>query len=195
MEEMNINKKRILQAGHELFDSRGYRSVTVKDLADKLGMSKKTIYQYFSSKEEIATEVVEESMLRLNQATDIAEYSSSDPLSVIKAIFNNLRDESMRFGPLFLNDIEKYLPELSYKYKVFKSEKREHIKNILKEAQDAGIVKDVPIALTTEILGVCLKAIVKSDEVYKNGYSREDVINLFLNIFCNGIADSEKSKY
>lgn len=28
MEEMNINKSRILQAGHKLFDSRGYRKVS-----------------------------------------------------------------------------------------------------------------------------------------------------------------------
>lgn len=89
---------------------------------------------------------------------------------------------------MIAEDIEKYLPELSYKYEMFKNEKREHIKNILKEAQDTGVVKDIlPIPLTTEILGLCLNAIIKSDEAYKHGYSREDVINLFLNIFVLGL--------
>jgi AcrR family transcriptional regulator len=179
---------RILQAAHQLFDARGYRSVTISDLADKLGMSKKTIYQYFSSKEEIATAVVEEVMSKLDQVINMPELPKDDPLFVIKKILTHVKDETMRFGPLFLMDIEKYLPELAHKYRQFRNGKKKAVQEILKDAQQMGLIRDIPIQLATEILSVCLKALVKSEFFSQHGYSISDVTDIYLDIFCNGIA-------
>lgn len=183
----NVYRMRILQAAHELFDNRGYRSVTIKDLADKLGMSKKTIYQYFYSKEEIATAVVEEAMQKMDQAFHISELPKADPLLAVKKMLLLAKDESMRLGPLFLMDIEKYLPDLAYRYKQFRNEKKNMIKQLLRNAQQMGLVRDIPIELSTEILSVSLKALVKSEFFSQYGYSISDVLDLFLDIFCKGI--------
>lgn len=186
----NINRMRILQTAHVMFNTRGYRSVTIKDLADKLGMSKKTIYQYFSSKEEIAIAVVEESMERINQVAKISELPNLDPIFVIKDILIHAKEESMRFGPLFLMDIEKYLPDLAHRYKQFRNEKKQILGQLLKSTQDMDMLKAIPIPLVTEILSVCLKALVKSDSFSQHKFSTADALDLFLDIFCNGIAAS-----
>lgn len=46
-------KERILERSHELFNKYGIRSVSMDDIAAGLGMSKKTLYQYFADKEEL----------------------------------------------------------------------------------------------------------------------------------------------
>ena len=45
-------KQRIQLAAHQLVMQYGIRSVSMDDIASNLGMSKKTIYQYFKDKDE-----------------------------------------------------------------------------------------------------------------------------------------------
>src|SRR5690349_21756091 len=44
------NRQRIVNAARARFFSHGFRSVTMDDLAEELGISKKTIYAYFPGK-------------------------------------------------------------------------------------------------------------------------------------------------
>src|SRR5215217_3856307 len=53
-------KERILVKAHELFNRYGIRSVSMDDIAAQLGMSKKTLYQYYVDKDELVNEVFEE---------------------------------------------------------------------------------------------------------------------------------------
>ena len=53
-------KERILEEAERLFWKYGVRSVTMEDIARKLGISKKTIYQHFSDKEQILYQVIED---------------------------------------------------------------------------------------------------------------------------------------
>ena len=52
-------KERISFKAHELFMQYGIRSVSMDDIANSIGMSKKTLYQYFSDKDELVDDVVD----------------------------------------------------------------------------------------------------------------------------------------
>ena len=52
-------KERIQEKAHELFMQYGIRSVSMDDIANNLGMSKKTLYQYFADKDELVDAVVD----------------------------------------------------------------------------------------------------------------------------------------
>ena len=54
-------KDKILDTATELFLTRGFKSVTMDDLAEEMGMSKKTIYSHFSNK----TALVEQCTMHL----------------------------------------------------------------------------------------------------------------------------------
>ena len=51
-------KERIQQKAHDLFMHYGVRSVTMDEIALQLGISKKTIYHFFSDKDELVDEVM-----------------------------------------------------------------------------------------------------------------------------------------
>ena len=53
-------KQRIQKAAHDLVMQYSIRSVSMDDIAANLGMSKKTIYQYFKDKDELVESVVDE---------------------------------------------------------------------------------------------------------------------------------------
>jgi AcrR family transcriptional regulator len=54
----NDASERILIHANEMFMQYGLKSVSMDDIASRLGMSKKTIYQYFADKEGLVKEVV-----------------------------------------------------------------------------------------------------------------------------------------
>ena len=53
-----IIRDRIIEAAAESFRTYGIRSVTMDSLATQLGMSKRTIYEVFSDKDELLMEVL-----------------------------------------------------------------------------------------------------------------------------------------
>lgn len=52
-------REEIIAAARELFQSKDYEKTTMRDVMEKLGIAKGTIYHYFSSKEELLEAVVE----------------------------------------------------------------------------------------------------------------------------------------
>src|SRR6185437_7363945 len=53
-------KKRILSKTADLFMRYGIRSITMDEIAANLGISKKTIYQFFTDKEALVYAVIEQ---------------------------------------------------------------------------------------------------------------------------------------
>jgi len=60
----------IIAAARELFDTQGYEKTTMRQVMDKLGVAKGTIYHYFRSKEELLEVVVNET---INEMEDVLE--------------------------------------------------------------------------------------------------------------------------
>lgn len=71
---MNLHDE-LLDVAFSLFNQYGYRKVTVDDIAQKRGISKRTLYQHFESKEEIVKQVVDR---RLHQLDDSIEIIAQD---------------------------------------------------------------------------------------------------------------------
>ena len=101
---------RILNKARELMFQTGVKHVTMDDLATQLGISKKTIYQYFKDKDALVSSVVEFELanhaLLCNQSTQAADNAVHEIfllMSVIQEMFN-------RMNPLALFEIEKYYP-------------------------------------------------------------------------------------
>lgn len=182
-------RTRILQKARALFESRGYRSVTVQDLAAGLGISKKTIYQYFASKEEIANAVVDETVGKVEHALKKAVEATPDPLLGMKEILLFVKDESVRFGPLFLMDMEKVLPDAAERYRQLRERGRRCVTELMQDAQKRGLVSgDIPVPMAVEVLSVCVKALTLSDK----RFPKEEALDLFLDIYRKGLAAAEK---
>ncbi len=56
------NQKQILKTAGEMFFRLGVRSVSIDDICHELGMSKKTFYVYFASKEELIDRMLQQNI-------------------------------------------------------------------------------------------------------------------------------------
>ncbi|ADZ09616.1 transcriptional regulator, TetR family [Methanobacterium lacus] len=52
-EYKELAKKKIIKASYTLFESKGYHSTSMDDIAAEVGVSKASLYSYFKSKEDI----------------------------------------------------------------------------------------------------------------------------------------------
>jgi len=78
-------RRRILAAAQEVFSQHGFRDAEVKQIAERAGVGKATIYKFFESKEALLLVVVEENLAHLRDLTlSSLVGSSGDPLDRLK---------------------------------------------------------------------------------------------------------------
>jgi AcrR family transcriptional regulator len=105
------SKERYVVKVYELFRKRGLK-LTMDDIADSLKLTKKTLYNNFSSKDElmrtVMQHVIEDIEFRINLAL-------SQGKNAIEALFltSSMMNKTLEsIGPLLLSDSSKYLPDL-----------------------------------------------------------------------------------
>jgi len=102
---------KILNTASDLFLSLGFKSVTMDDLANEMGISKKTIYKYFSNKEELveaSTNFVHNHISgAICQITTQGLNAISENFA-IKIAFKNIFKKS-KTSPMF--QLKKYYPK------------------------------------------------------------------------------------
>jgi AcrR family transcriptional regulator len=145
-------QERILNKACELMFQTGVKHVTMDDLATQLGISKKTIYQYYKDKDALVSSVVEFELanhaLLCNQSTQAADNAVHEIfllMSVIQEMFN-------RMNPLALFEIEKYYP---LAFDKIKKHKEDIIFSMISANLEKGITeglyrKDVDITILSK---------------------------------------------
>src|SRR5687767_447362 len=109
-------KDRILLKAHELFNRYGVRSVSMDDIAAGLGMSKKTLYQYYADKEELVS-VVFMGIIEQNKNSCISERKSADnDIHEIFLAFDMMQEMFDKMNPVVIFDLKKYHPLVYSKF-------------------------------------------------------------------------------
>ena len=105
-----------------MFFQAGIKSVTMDDIARHLGMSKKTIYQFFKDKNELVIALVNKK-LKEDEQQMAALISKSG--NVIEEMINMMKcSEEMfsRVNPIVIHDMQKYHPDAWKQFQKFKAE-------------------------------------------------------------------------
>lgn len=133
-------KDRILQKAHELFYRYGVRSVSMDDIAAPLGMSKKTLYQYYVDKEELVgavfLTVMEQNRTHCIRDEEVAE----NAIHEIFLAFDRVQEMFATMNPSILYELQKYHPRV---YDQFKKFKHEFLYNIIRTNLERGIAEEL----------------------------------------------------
>src|SRR5205809_5177908 len=103
-------KDRILEKAHELFMRYGIRSVSMDDIAAQLGMSKKTVYQYYTDKEELVDAVLS-NLLGTNRNQCLADRQHAEnAVHEVFLAFEMIQGLFANMNPTVVFDLEKFHP-------------------------------------------------------------------------------------
>jgi predicted DNA-binding transcriptional regulator AlpA len=129
-------RNRILEKSNELFNRHGIRRVTMDDIANQCGMSKKTIYQYFKDKDELVDAFAAD---RLVDNRNVCECDKSRAENAVHELFLAMDMVKVMFEGLhagLLYDLEKYYPDTFSKFKKYKEE---FLYGVIKENLEWGV--------------------------------------------------------
>lgn len=133
-------KQRIQTAAHSLVMQYGIRSVSMDDIATHLGMSKKTIYQYFKDKDELVEAVVDE-VIAANQCACKADIDRSEnAVHEIFLVMDMMAEMFKTMNPSILFDMQKYHPAAFAK---FSKHKNEFLYNVCSQNLQRGIKEEL----------------------------------------------------
>ncbi|MFT4023017.1 MAG: helix-turn-helix domain-containing protein [Flavihumibacter sp.] len=183
-------KERILFKARDLFLQFGIRSVSMDDIAGSLGVSKKTIYQYFSDKDELVMGVMQQKMYD-SQAIcmrdqQVAENAIDEQLRAMEAIDEHLG----AMNPAVLFDLKKYHP---LAFQMLEKHKNDFMMGILLQNLRRGISEGLyrPTLNVDVIAKYRIESVLLTFEpafYSKHKLSMADMERILLDHFLFGIA-------
>ena len=127
----------------------GIRSITMDEIANQLGISKKTIYQFFTDKDDMVYAVIEQEIQKNEAGCLQYRYDSRDAVHEIFLAVEDLEEMLRYTNPMMLYDLEKYHPRAfqkirDYKYQFLYEAIIENLRKGIEEGvYRAGIHRDI----------------------------------------------------
>jgi TetR/AcrR family transcriptional regulator, cholesterol catabolism regulator len=133
-------KERIQRKAHELFMRYGVRSVSMDDIATQLGMSKKTIYQSFTDKDELVDAVMDDEVTQTHLDCEFCQKNATDAIDEIFLTMEQLHEQFSQLNPMVLYDVEKFHP---HAFEKFRKMKEEYLYQIVAHNLKRGIKEEL----------------------------------------------------
>jgi AcrR family transcriptional regulator len=182
-------RQRIIAAAREQFLAHGFHGVTMDDLAEGLGMSKKTIYAQFPSKSALLEAMLLEKFRCVEEDLQaITSECSADFATGLHRLLACLQRHTEEIRPPFVRDIQREAPDL---FKVVQARRREVIQRsfskLLGEGRREGLIrKDIPVHLVIEILLGAVEAIINPPRLAELELSVKSGITAIISVILEG---------
>lgn len=189
-------ENKILDRCERLFLRYGIKSVTMDDVSRELGISKKTLYQYFENKEELVYKITMNHFT--NQNHNIAQIilhskTAVDEMIGIAAWMNAL---SKNLNPSLMFDLRKYHPQ---SWQVFINHRNNEVYNCIKHNLERGISEglyreDLNIEIITRIYIARVEMFIDNEIFPYDKFPPEKTFNVFMDYHIRGIATQKGIK-
>ena len=186
-------RKRILTEATNLFFHYGIRNITMDAIAEKLGISKRTIYETFKDKNELLISCFEEySKERYKVNEEIIKNSQN----VLAAICSFIQSGAMAIdllNPAFFSDMRKHYNDIWVLASKQQNEKNYNLAfRLLRKGINEGIFrKDINIDIVVKIILAQMKLLVDNEVFSSDKYSRSEVLKNMVINFIRGIATNK----
>ena len=115
-------KNRIKKAAHDLVMKYGVRTVSMDDIAASVGMSKKTVYQYYQDKDELVKAVIDDVLEDNKCSCDEFVNRADNAIHEVFLTMEMMVETFTEMNPSILFELQKYHPSAYQTFAKFKGE-------------------------------------------------------------------------
>lgn len=192
-----MNLKQILSKAEELFLSYGIKSVTMDDFANKMCMSKKTLYQYVHDKDDLVKKTMKSHIEAEKKAMQEISRQNENAIDEIFAIGRHVLVHLSKMNPSAMYDLQKYHPD---GWKLFLEYKNTFIYSCILGNIEKGIKQgfyrnDFNPDVVAKIYAARTEIVVSQDVFPFPKYSVMDVYAEYLKYHVRAIASEKGNKY
>lgn len=185
IEYRNELRERILIASGSMFREKGFRAVKMDDIAQILGISKRTLYEIFPNKEDLVFEAFKRGVGHMQNRLSQQISESSDTMDILVEYFRLRVAETENLNPALIYDIHSY-PRICEYFEQYKETNAKIAIDFLKRGQDEGYFRD---DINFDIISIIHKSI--SDSISTNKAYRQfpplELLKTMVLIFARGL--------
>ncbi|WP_373495260.1 TetR/AcrR family transcriptional regulator [Aquiflexum sp.] len=135
-------KEKIIETATEQFMRFGVRSVTMDDIARMAGVSKKTIYQEFTDKNQLVYEAFDLAIENDKKEMDRIPKYQDGVIEHLLGLSAFIKKRFSDFNPMILHEIQRYFPQC---WQLFEEFKNKHVVNeiieLLEKGKSEGVIR------------------------------------------------------
>jgi AcrR family transcriptional regulator len=182
-------KEKIIVKAAEMFITRGFKSVTMDDIAGEMGISKKTIYTHFRNKTELVKETTFGFLDVINHGIDCICELNKNPIEELyeikKFVMTKLKDE--KSSPQY--QLQKYYPEIHESLKAKQFEKMQDctLTNLNRGIEQGLYRENMDIEFISRLYFICVNGIKDETLFPSQKFPKVQLMEHYLEYHLRGI--------
>lgn len=168
-------KERVIKACQELILEYGYRGFSMDQLASQAGVSKRTLYRYFASRDAVIEATLDSFMQSMAEFADGLLNTEKDPVALIKAMFTAVTTQGQFvLNPRSMDDLRRFYPHL---WTIIDDFRQERLRMIFALFSSRGYIKgqeQVNPTIALQVLSSSIQNVLNPDFLLNNGLSFQE---------------------
>lgn len=159
------------------------------EIASSAGISKRTLYRYYSSKEKLITDVIEFFKAQIHSKIDeVLIRDDLSPIAKYRMILSHVAKSTSKVSKNLLVDIQKERPDIFEGIVEFRTNNIKSLASLLQEAQNQGDLRsDLDPSFATDILIGTINNILTPEYLIHHNFSFEESLETIISIFLEGV--------
>jgi len=191
VEEQN----KIIEHTEEKFFRDGFYKTTMDEIASELRMSKKTIYKFFPSKDDLVKAIAKFFMNRMKSKIVPALQSDKNAIEKLGDLINILAKASEKISAVRMEELKRHYPNIWNDIENFRTEMMfGNITKVIDQGKKEGLFVDYPTNIIMNVLVASVRSIVNPDFIMNNNYSIIEAARYAFKIVISGILTDKGKK-
>lgn len=188
-------QKEIIKTAGEMFFRLGIRSVSIDDICRELGMSKKTFYVYFASKDELVAQLLHSNVMHIAAKMEELMQQHDFRLLVTKFLQHQERERmDVRRVPQLVYDLKKYYPKqyAEFQEECFRTQKG-YVEAYLRQGMEEGFIRaDLDVEMTAVLFAkMHADAMRDFEEIEAHGHNMHALAHAAMGVLVRGVLSEE----
>jgi AcrR family transcriptional regulator len=181
---------RIVRQARVHFFTHGYSQVTMDELAAELGMSKKTLYVHFDSKEALMRAVIADLSQEIRASADaLLANRQLNFAEKLRGFAEGMVERLTKTNPRLLRDLQRFAPDLYQQVAEMREKNIPYVfGRFIEEGQLDGMVRpEVDTAFAVQFFLQAMNGLVQPATMERLGLAPRDIAPRAIGLFFGGL--------
>lgn len=183
-------QERILDTAFHLFRQYGTRSITMDDIAVRMGISKKTLYAHFADKSDLVVNVMSRHLKLIEDQCIESRGQAKDAVEELFLVMKMLEEKLRNMNPVAMMDLQKFHAKA---FQLFETHRNVFMLDTIRENLVRGIREglyrpDLDLDILSHFRAASSMFCFQPELFPMNGYDMTKVQRVLLEHFLYGVA-------
>lgn len=188
-------REKILRYSRQKFHAEGFYKTSMDEIAKGLGMSKKTIYKHFPSKQKLVESICESTACAITDSIDSIVDADSDVVVKFVRIMDMYSKFTMNIGRQWLRDLRLHSPGEAAKIDELRRTKTMDILGrLLTQGKKEGLIENYSSSVIINTFTATITSIMNPDFLIHNKLSVHKAFRESYSFLLNGLLTAKGKK-